>query len=176
MLENKHIPYGFYVQINENDDVLDIKWNVTNDIIKKVVISATSENGEIGMFSEPYATDVLEDSIKFSGGTHGKLYKFVIHTFDANSNMYWSDSIENLFIEHSKIPNLPLMKIWTDNWKMPSCTYVTAPNGYFGKTIKNNAYVNAIMNDSIFGKIKIRGNTSAYSKNKKPTHWRNKNL
>ena len=172
-LDNEHIPYGFYVQINDYDDVLDIKWNVTNDVIKKVVISATSENGEIGMFSEPYITNILEDSIKFQGGTHGELYKFVINTFDAGNNLYWTDSVENLFIEHSKIPKLPLMKIWTNNWKMPSCKYVNSTDTTIGQGIYDNNYVDmsfSLSNDyeveNCPAKIKIRGNASAWSKKK----------
>lgn len=79
-------------------------------------------------------------------------------------------------------PALPTVEVWTDNMEPLSCDYVTAPDGSMGQSITNSKKVCGRMTITQNGKtlydsqeyqedisgmtIKIRGNTSAWSRKK----------
>ena len=75
--------------------------------------------------------------------------------------------------------NIPLFIIETTDGVNPSCEYISPPEGCIGETIQNNEYVTGSLivileNDTVYNsgryvenkggmKLKIRGNTSAYT-------------
>lgn len=109
-------------------------------------------------------------------------YYFTFTPYDKNGTK--GDDNVVTFLHASEIVDLsiPRVEISTLNGVFPTCDYVSPPEGYIGKSITNNEYVQSIIkiydkdnnltyisSDNSYekAKIKVRGNTSAY-KDKKP--------
>lgn len=118
-----------------------------------------------------------ESDYSYITGEHGKKYNFSVSLKNADQYIGTSCTQTALFLDYTKIPDLPVVRIETKNEKKPSYTVVDPPEGGMGQSIADNEYVAAkftVLNDgvqtafSLTGKIRIRGNTSATMAVKKP--------
>lgn len=112
----------------------------------------------------------------------GALYSFKFSAVSENEKVELNDySCSRYALSNAVSLNFARVEINTDNGVFPSCNYVSAPSGCWGAGITNASYVQSTVSvydsantlqysvtDSSEAKIKIRGNTSAYSE--KPSY------
>ena len=153
------------LKVKSNNCCLSIEWR--NPIIKnftgtKLVIS--TNNYEKVVYLGKY-----ESSYIFEEGKHGILYNVSI--FVVLDDKILSDgTIQSaIFLNHDKLPDLPLIKIETIGGNEPKFEKVEPPENCVGLSISNNEYIPAIMNIESTNQtefystinIRVRGNTSA---------------
>ena len=107
----------------------------------------------------------------FSDGIHGKQYRFHLRLKKGTEYVGDGNTASAMFLSRDKLPDLPLVTIETYNGAMPTCTYISAPEGAWGQSITDNEYIWAQLTIESRGsiqihdvaEIRIRGNTSAYA-------------
>ncbi len=166
--------YFIISSVESNDKQISIKWTTDylGDYSVVDILVTDSDN-----------TIVVEDKVPsyyknyvFKEGIHGKKYRITIRPV---SKKKLDDSVyeyERLFLDYDKLPDLPILRIETENWADPTYDVIfPKEEGMGGSTIGNNEYVVArfegqgenLSELSSSGKIKVRGNTSSLNSPKK---------
>ena len=112
----------------------------------------------------------------FRAGTAGYRYLVTITGIAADQTIVFHEEAYALYLDRTKLPELPLLTIETTDGSVPTCETLTPPPGQPGLAITGNDYVKGMLSVSgIAGvsgpmemKIKVRGNTSAAGADKKP--------
>lgn len=175
---------NFASKTNESG-LCDFTWNFANDsIIDSTTIVVSSSLGEeIHTLEQANILDkyrwnfFLEKNI---------VYYFTFTSYLKNDDINLNPIIgatvncSRISLSYSNAPSFAKVEIETENSIWPTCEYVAPPDGYWGAGITNATYVQSKVsifdknhnlvyssynsNDDYQGaKIKIRGNTSAYS-------------
>ena len=149
------------------DGAIVLNWTpLTNHQENEIEI--TIQNDEDTQLVKVSASD---DSYTYTEGEHGVLYGFSVKV----SGSQESQTARAMFLDYQQLPNLPMVTIETVTGKAPICDMVQAPEGAWGVSAVNNAYINMQMEIcnqqniviQCSGQIRVRGNTSAGS-TKKP--------
>lgn len=159
------------LRVYSNDKEILLKWEsgCADDIELKVLSSDNEIIDQVVLNTE-------DAEYSFLAGKHGERYTFSMSAkeSDVPENMIYEQSA--LFLDYEKLPDLPIVNILTQNEEIPAYTVINAPEGYMGQSVVDNEYVSAKITVSengrnrvlSSGKIRIRGNTSATSFEKKP--------
>lgn len=164
---------GAYIndlQLRTENNKIVLIWETRNAAGCKVQISTCSEAYE--------KTVVLPGWVNkwtFTEGMHGERYTFSVSLIDDDGPVGECIRANRMFLDENRLPDLPIVRVETNDNKDPICNYVNAPEGMWGQSISENDYVLArvILSDqkqikvNSTGQIRIRGNTSAYG-GKKP--------
>lgn len=163
-------PHLSNLQARTENNRISLKWESYNTRKYKIEINISS-----GDYQETVELkgDVSEWS--FISGQHGRRYNICIQLKNENRYVGERITVGRMFLDESKLPNIPIVRIETAGSQEPTCSYVTAPDGLWGMSISDNAYIPAIvsvMDQGISavnctGQLRVRGNTSAYL-DKKP--------
>lgn len=163
-------PRVLSVKAYSNDNCIDLVWQSIGSRPKyniELTIASTDSSEVIRL-----ASNVT--NYTFSTGTHGTLYTFSVALKHADTVMGDACSTSAVFLDYSQLPDLPTLRIVTENEVIPSCVTVNAPEGCWGTSITDNEYVRAQFNLNgiddnkihALGQIRIRGNTSALGRKK----------
>lgn len=158
-------PYLSNFQARTEDSKILLTWRGNNTASYKIEIDITGENYQKTVELKGFAREWA-----FTEGTHGERYSIEIQLKQADTYVGERISASRMFLDKSKLPDLPIVQIETAGAKEPDCDYVTAPEGMWGMSISNNEYISAIVSVSdqgsitanCTGEIRVRGNTSAY--------------
>lgn len=98
------------------------------------------------------------------------MYTFTVEPVYKDGTVVEPFEVSRMFLDHDRLPNLPIIEIETPGGEEPSYSELEPPKGYMGATIENNEYIDGTIQmsyedgsswqDSV--SFKIRGNTSAY--------------
>jgi len=160
------------------DTSITLKWkNPNNDkfVGNELTIVSYSEKKRV-ILGALDSSFVVRDSI------WGGKYLFSMKSLYSDSINSSIVEISKRLLDESEIPDIPLLYILTENQELPTCDYVSSPPGATSRGITNNSYVNGRMeilqNGSVVYdsgeysegssgmRIRIRGNTSAYTRKK----------
>ena len=163
-----HTPdeYGGLVKREENgsfivrteDSVISMKWDVP---AHKAILTILDNDGK------SYVKNVKgSGKYVFRKGTHGDSYTFRLQYKDYNGKGFTKE-YKRKFLEFNKLPKLMTLHIDTEDGRGPVFEKIKKPNEkLFGLTVINKNYKNAILNNKIPVKIRIRGNYNATHMNK----------
>ena len=134
---------------------------------------------DINVFNWGYKSNVLRIDFGNCQGVAFQIRKLHIHSNDGQD--FFLEDVNKPTFSKLIDTGLPLLSIITVNNEEPTCDFVQAPEGALGTSVTNASKVfgrlSIFLNDTLKPiydsqergmTIKIRGNTSAYSTNKKP--------
>ena len=164
------------------DNEGDITFSWDSDFILDCVYANITIDGEI----EKYSIDGRFKTWKFQNVIENKKFDFEF-VFISDGEEIKRVNCSRFYYPQGKSVSFPRIEINTENYIWPTCEYISAPSGCWGAGITKNDYVYSTVNlydknntliydsadelsaEKIYNgaRIKIRGNTSAYS-DKKP--------
>jgi len=144
------------------DGVIALEWNVPAQEADLTIVDSNNSGASI------YTEQVKgSGTYLFREGVHGTKYSFELWYTNNDGNKEHK-RIRRVFVNFDSLPNMTTLYIDTQDGKDPS--YDEAPKlrpNLFGQTITNNNYKDAVLNNDVPLKIRVRGNNSAYG-DKKP--------
>ena len=150
-----------------------VQWEKTEaHNLDGIQIKVADENGKI---LEIVECGEEEESYFFSKGEHGKIYK-ISGAMILDDGCVSKEVVKtSLFLDFDRLPEIPILNIKTITGEEPTYEVAECPEGCVGWTIRENEYVDAVMQMESEGKIwlkekigiRVRGNSSA-STDKKP--------
>ncbi len=161
------------------DGTIVFSWDYVSDEFDHLDIVVSSDDGS---FSDSVVIADREENTYSMAGESGKVYSYSFSPFSHEGKAGKVFTGTRYIQPEGESSGLPRVVVTTVGHEWPDADYVTHPEGSFGLSITNNDYVYcsiAVLDANGEGvnkeknskgdacKIKIRGNTSAYS-DKKP--------
>lgn len=153
------------------DGSIDLFWTapqVSEDAFIELAVGTSGTDATV------IRLDKSSSSYRFTDGIHGQLYTFTIKVRREDGSSADEQQKNALFLDWSRLPDLPIVSVTTVTGEDPVFTSVESPEGYWGATAAGNDYIPGQL--SITAKdaaevtaameIRIRGNMTAHHRKK----------
>ena len=148
----------YFVGMTE-DDVILLKWKTPVENVTLVIAEGRTGENVLEIIKDLKGTG----EYRFTTGNHGTRYTFKLE-YPNIWGMITAKILRRMFLDFDQLPGIELWRIDTENGEEPTFKKAEKKHGqdWFGMTIKNNEYEQAVLNDNIPMKIRVRGNSSAF--------------
>lgn len=158
------------VAVQSEDGAIDIRWNPPSLAVCDTVSVVISDGENVVYEKEMWP---VRRHLSYSDGEHGRLYTISVTARYKDGTLGGTNEKRALFLDYSKLPDLPLIVMSTVNGENPTYEEAEKPEeDLWGQTIINNEsvigkmvmYGNGIGRERTLStgmKIRVRGNSSA---------------